>query len=185
MEQSIIISNTTEVTKKDFKNVAKFRKFGPINIVVFVLTFLLGIELVYKYSPYLFHHLRGDYVLDTKSIFIAVIYVALGLFFVIWGFVWMKIRYAIYFRRNKQLRNRIYNFTDEGIETIINTQAINEQCIFKYGAMDGYHQRDNAIYVRLKVGKQKMYLIIHDDGYTVGSKEEAIAVLEKNDVKEL
>jgi len=185
MEQNILISNTTEITKKDFQNVAKYRKFTPTNIVVFVITFLFGIELICKYSPYLFHHLRGDYVLNTRSIIIAVTYVLFGIFFMIWGFIWMRIRYAFYFKRNRYSLMRTYNFTDEGIESVINTKALDEQCKFRYGAMDGYFQKDDAIYVRVLFGRQKMFLIIHDDGYTVGSKEEAISILEKNNIREL
>ncbi len=56
---------------------------------------------------------------------------------------------------------------------------------FAYSVVDGYEARNNAVYIRLMVEKSKEFLILHDDAYLEGSKEELIEFLEGKGIKSL
>ncbi len=78
-------------------------------------------------------------------------------------------------------------FTLEFFEDHLISKLTNNECDtesrFSYSLIDTYYKGNNAIYIKLKNKSQKTFLILHDDSYLEGTKEELILLLEKKQIR--
>jgi len=54
--------------------------------------------------------------------------------------------------------------------------------LFKFESMSAFYDLNESLYIELSISKRKLYLIIHDDGYTQGSKDKVITLLEEKGI---
>lgn len=177
-----MISNTTTITKKDYQSLKRFRRFSVRSVLFSLIQLTCGGYLVYMFCPIIYHLLTRHYYLSVISIVQTVTFTVLGLVFIFAGIFSERFRSNMLYKRAKSVAKRTYNFTDEGIETIVRSELMEQQDLFKYELMTRYYEMNNSLYIKLKIEKQKLFLIIHNDGYTSGSKEEVVALLESKGI---
>ena len=73
-------------------------------------------------------------------------------------------------------------FEDHLISKVTNNESDTESRL-SYSLIDTYYEKNNAMYIKLKNKPQKTFLILHDDSYLEGTKEELILLLEKKQIR--
>ena len=117
---------------------------------------------------------------DNSMFFVSLI---IGLFFISISAFSKKIAVS------KSLNSPIMKslFTLEFFEDHLISKLTNNECDtesrFSYSLIDTYYEKNNAIYIKLKNKSQKTFLILHDDSYLEGTKEELILLLEKKQIR--
>lgn len=175
-----MISNTTTLTKKDFYSLESYRI--PSAIPMWIVMFLGGGYILYNFAPYIYYILSDNYIVDSHSAVIAVIFTLIGTAFVLFGIFYLRIISLVTYKRSADSLKRSYRFLDEGIEVIAETEKINQQCIFKYESLCSFREVNDSVLIQLNVSKRPLFLILHDDGYTSGTKEEVLALLESKGI---
>ena len=144
--------------------------------------FASGGYIIHLFYPFLCKLLSGHHNMSFGTIVATIVFPVIGVVIILEGIFFERINSNLKYKRSKSVALRTYNFTDDGIETIVNTEYMNQQDFYKYDLMTGYYEMNNSLYIKLAIDKQKFYLIIHNYGYTSGSKEEVIALLESKGI---
>lgn len=165
--------------KEDYLYIAKSGRWSGENLVVYILEILCGIAIIHEILPMMKAIVLYHLIYDIKDMVYMwlVFFVALGCIatpFLSPYFVAWKLS-----RRYKKSRSTQELFWgEEEVLSKTSREGISEESHIAYTVMDRYFEKNEAIYIRLKSEKAKLYLVVRDDGYLEGSKEELLELLE-------
>lgn len=140
---------------------------------------LCGVAIIHELLPMLkavFLHHQSYGVKDTILMWLTLV-VALGCiatpflspYFVAW---------RLHRRYKKDCSTQELFWGEEEVLSKASREGISEESHIAYSVMDRYFEQNEAIYIRLKSKKGKLYLVVRDDGYLEGSKAELLELLE-------
>lgn len=178
-----MIENRTTLSKKDFQSIASLRAFSARSLFLSILFFAAGcyiLSIMGKYAIQFFQGAEFDSLKTAVTVFVSC---AAGIIFIIYAFLHNRVVANASYKRNIAALERIYQFTNEGVNVSVLAGGIDQKSLFKYSSMLEFFEKNDSIYIKVLFGKQKMYLIMHNNGYIAGAKNDAIAVLEANGVK--
>lgn len=177
-----MIENNSVLNKKDFIEVAKFRKFSPMNIVLSLFYIGMGIYLLSTIRL-----LLPAFVLMFPQVSISLTlstfgFPLFGLLFIIYGLCHVRFGGYLLYKKNKFSLSRNIKFTEEEVTVEAQGKGMGQHNSFEYSSFTHYYERNNSLFIEIAAEKQRLYLIVHDDGYVSGSKEDAIRLLESKGV---
>ena len=184
----MIKNNTSRYSKKDFLYVTKSTFWNRRTILFAAVEFILGLFTLIQIWPwwkalYFF----GYQIFSAKDMLFLIFCSGVSLLIIACPFL-MPYHLSISYYRKQAASKEKSAEIEFGEESIIGRFANEGVCgenRFGYSVVDGYEARNNAVYIRLMVGKSKEFLILHDDAYLEGSKEELIEFLEGKGIKSL
>lgn len=77
---------------------------------------------------------------------------------------------------------RTYEFSEDGVTVRLSLNGVEADERYAFSIMDGYFERNGAIYIRLTVDKLQRFLAVHNDTYYEGSREDLATLLESRGV---
>ncbi len=165
--------------KEDYLYIAKTGRWSGENLVVYLLEILCGIAIINELLPmlkavFLYHQ---SYSAKEMILMWLALVVALGCmatpflspYFVAW---------KLHRRYKKNSSTQELFWGEEEVLSKAFREGISAESHIAYSVMDRYFEKNEAIYIRLKSEKAKLYLVVRDDGYLEGSKAELLALLE-------
>ncbi len=184
----MIKNNTSRYSKKDVLYVTKSTFWNRRNILFAAVECILGLFTLIQIWPwwkalYFF----GYQIFSAKDMLFLIFFSGAGLFFIALPF-FMPYQLSIrYYRKQAASKEKSVEieFGEESIVGRFVNGGVGGENRFAYSVVDGYEARNNAVYIRLMVEKSKEFLILHDDAYLEGSKEELIEFLEGKGIKSL
>lgn len=178
----MIIENNSVLHKKDFIEVAKFGRFKPRNIFLFLLYLGMGIYLISTLRLYL-----PAFVLMFPQVSVGLtlctfVFPLFGIAFILYGFLRIRLGGCLLYKKNKFLLSRNIKFNEEEVTVISQGNGMEQHSSFEYSSFTHYYERNNALFIEIAIEKHRLYLVVHDDGYVSGSKDEAVRILESKGV---
>lgn len=165
--------------KEDYLYIAKAGRWSGENLVVYLLEILCGVAIIHELLPmlkavFLYHQSYGskDMILMWLTLVVALGCIAtpfLSPYFVAW---------RLHRRYKKDCGTQELFWGEEEVLSKASRKGISEETHIAYSVMDRYFEQNEAIYIRLKSEKAKLYLVVRDDGYLEGSKAELMELLE-------
>ncbi len=164
---------------EDYIYIAKAGRWSSENLVVYFLEILCGVAIIHELLPmlkavFLYHQSYGskDMILMWLTLVVALGCIAtpfLSPYFVAW---------RLHRRYKKDCGTQELFWGEEEVLSKASRKGISEETHIAYSVMDRYFEQNEAIYIRLKSEKAKLYLVVRDDGYLEGSKAELLELLE-------
>ena len=185
----MIKNNTAVYSKKDVIYVMTksfYRNWR--NILFGAAEIILGLITLIEISPWLRAlYIYGHNIFSAKDMCFLIFFSGAGLFFIAFPFFYpyllsMKVYRKEATRKRKSLE---IEFGEESIIARFANEGVCGENRYEYSAVDGYVERNHAVYIRLMIEKSKSYLILHDDAYSEGNKEELIRFLEEKSIRNL
>lgn len=178
-----MIINKTILNKKDIEFLCSNKNLN----FLFVKLIFLSIGIIFLTSSFTTiylkvsnHPLSLDLPENNPVLYFTLI---MGLLFV-FIFAFSK-KIAVSKSLNSPIMKSLFTFEffeDHLISKLTNNEYDTESR-FSYSLIDTYYKGNNAIYIKLKNKSQKTFLILHDDSYLEGTKEELILLLEKKQIR--
>lgn len=179
-----MIINKTILNKKDIEFLCSDKHSHFSFFVVKFFMLIIGI-LFLRYSCIIIylkisrHPLSLDLPENDPMVYFSLI---IGLFFI---FVAFSKQIAVSISLKSTIMKSLFTsefFEDHLISKVTNNESDTESRL-SYSLIDTYYEKNNAMYIKLKNKPQKTFLILHDDSYLEGTKEELILLLEKKQIR--
>ena len=187
-----MIKNRTRYTEDDIRlicgNIKINKKFVKKTVISLIIDFLFVIYCVYL----CFRFSSGEWFLSIGNL--GCLIILASLIFACYN-IYKSIFGIISYKKNRL--NRIINNSDIDMERYM---ELSEKCIVvttekngvvndrKFGCelVKGYLQTRDSIYIKTVLNdQQEVYIILHNDGYIEGSKNETLEYLKKLGVNEV
>lgn len=184
----MIVNNTT-YTEEDmafiYSSIPKKKKadlYRIVSLLIDVFMIFWGIHCISMFGEY-----DKRYIPFWFPLFIAL------LFILPVSSIWKAVKRAI--ERKKSSRNlnaerlkrcsekRTFTFGDSTADVSYVSDGVEYIKKYSYDKLTRLCVGDDRIYAVMRTNNNDIYMPVHDDGYTEGSKEELIALLEKHGVK--
>ncbi|MCM1164444.1 MAG: hypothetical protein NC299_00120 [Lachnospiraceae bacterium] len=106
----------------------------------------------------------------------------MGALFIAWSVCFNKTAVLRAMRVPSLKAPRTYEFSDKDVLCRLSLNGVDAEERYAYSIMDGFFERNNAIYIRLNVDNRQRFLVVHNDAYSDGSSAELAALLESRGV---
>lgn|GEM_PF-2641122 len=83
----------------------------------------------------------------------------------------------------KKSETRIFSFGDDSVEVLNRTEETENRTKYIYDNLSRLYVKSDRLYAVMKLKDCDVYFPVHDDGYTEGSKEELIALIESRGIR--
>lgn len=180
-----MIVNKTSYCEKDLQVMYRKTKKGTVFIIRTILTLLVDAFSVYWgiYSLSLYMEFEGRGFPAWFPLMIGLLFLVPAM--TLYSILTRKKRAAkAMMKQMKDLGyDREFTFTEEGVEAVTSSAAIENKTKYSYDIITEYYAGDDSVYIMMEKGKQRIFMPVHDDGYTEGSKEELISLLESRNVR--
>lgn len=176
-----MIVNRTVLTVQDQDFIRAQLRKHPVVIIARIIGLALGGYLLYAGGllPYAYFVKHAKWI-QTGDMIAAGVFLGLGILLVHRA-VFLK---QITRRRDRKAKSltvpRLYTFDETGITVQHSAGGVSTEAKYAYENADCFWAADSAVYLRVngQEKKQKCYMCFHDDGYSEGSRDELIRLLE-------
>ena len=83
----------------------------------------------------------------------------------------------------KKREDRVFTFGEDSVEVLNRTEGVEYRSDYSYDNLHRLYVRADRLYAVMRLQKNDVYMPVHDSGYTEGSKEELIALLDSHNVR--
>lgn len=184
-ESKIVLSKNDFILQQASRRVKLFNIIGGIMIVICMVWVL--IEIFPLFEARFVYNMQ----ISMKDTILMWFFLAVSLFFIVYAFGIFLMpfitRYKIRRDYKKSDRTSVIRieFEEEGVVAKQSQQGVSAEMRYAYSIMDGYIEKSNAVYIKLNLYKSKYYLVLDDDAYLKGNREELVTFLESKEIKHL
>lgn len=180
-----MIVNQTVLTEADQDFIRAQLRKHPVVIIVRIIALAAGGYLLFAGGlvEYCWLFRRPKWL--TKGDLVAAgIFLGLGILLV-YRALFLK---QITRRKDRKVKSltvpRFYTLDETGITVHHDSTGLITQTKYPYENAECFWAADNAVYLRVcgEEKKQKRYMCFHDDGYSEGSREELLRLLEERNI---
>ncbi len=175
-----MIKNTTVLSKKDLEFAAKQRLKTPATAVMLTVIAVCGILLLFLGGKTAASMSNSDKT--AGKIFMILFCFAAGALFIGFVLFFGKFKTAMALKQPSVRAPREYEFSDDSVLCRIAADGVNAEECYSYSKIDKVFEANGALYLRFKLDNRRMFIAVHNDSYTEGSKAELAELLESKGV---
>ncbi|MBR3229872.1 MAG: hypothetical protein IKF91_03495 [Bacilli bacterium] len=164
-----MIKNETKITKKNVEFITNiYFKESKLIIIYRLFVFLFGLWLVLS-------------TINDSTIYMKLLFLTVGIIAIYFSTIGIKkIFVNNRIKKSKIDIPRIIQIDDKKIDIEMMSKNIQAKNTINFEIIKKYYENDNNIYILLN---DSNYIVINNNGYKKGTKEELIKILEKNKIK--
>ncbi len=182
-------------TKEDALYLTKTLYWSRRNLVITAVEVIVGVFLLRFNLPWWIAVLIYRQRFSAEDMLILIFGAGLSLFCIVYPFICPYRLAAKAYRRD--VANRAKTSGEVAFEeSIVIRAAYKEDCSethteysgkthVEYSCVEWYLEGENVVYIRIMFNKSPSYIILYDDAYIEGSREELIRFLEERNIKRL
>ncbi|MDE7251799.1 MAG: hypothetical protein K2O32_02485 [Acetatifactor sp.] len=184
-----MIRNTYVLSKKDAIFISKSEYYNLRNlrsILAGAVEVILGIALLIYFFPWWKAVFVYRQLVSAQDMFWLLVSLIVGWMSIILPF-WMPIWRALRFYKFQVDKKHFpeIELREDGIVVKQSVEGAFSERHFEYSLLDGYVEKNHAVYIRITMQESKGYLVLHDDTYLEGSKAELLELFERKNIKQL
>ncbi len=178
-----MIVNQTAMNKQDIDFLNALLRKRPFLIILRILAFLLGTVWFLSGSAGLFFLIRDRDGKPSFWIYASLLFIG-GLLLLLHVFFPRAIARRKSMKHPSLFAPRTYTFDEAGISAHHTYEGSDVTNRFVYPNTECCYAEAGTVYLRLHgEKKQKFYMCLHDDGYSAGSREELLRLLESKGIR--
>ncbi len=184
-----MIKNTIVLSKKDAIFISKTVYFNLRNlrfILSVAVEVILGIALLIYFFPWWKAVFVYRQLVSAQDMFWLLAGLIVGWICISYP-IWMPILCALHFYKFQVDKKHFpeIELGEDGIVVKKSVEGAFSERHFEYSLLDGYMEKNHAVYIIITVQKSREYYVIHDDTYLEGSKAELLKLFERKNIKRL